>query len=102
MMTDLPLRTAHATCPVETGAQDGDLRSSRSSGGLIGLLSVANILTLNSTPTAGFLFYERWERKSRFLDSAVSSAIANAPDDSLLLLRDMGTQEIYALDWEAP
>jgi hypothetical protein len=23
MMTDLPLRTAHATCPVETGAQDG-------------------------------------------------------------------------------
>jgi hypothetical protein len=22
-MTDLPLRTAHATCPVETGAQDG-------------------------------------------------------------------------------
>ena len=23
MMTDLPLRTAHAMCPVETGAQDG-------------------------------------------------------------------------------
>src|ERR1700685_3720685 len=23
MMADLPLRTAHATCPVETGAQDG-------------------------------------------------------------------------------
>jgi hypothetical protein len=23
MMTDLPLRTAHATCPAETGAQDG-------------------------------------------------------------------------------
>jgi hypothetical protein len=23
MMVDVPLRTAHATCPVETGAQDG-------------------------------------------------------------------------------
>ena len=25
-----------------------------------------------------------------------------SPDDSPLLLRDVGTQEIYALDWEAP
>ena len=25
-----------------------------------------------------------------------------APDDSLLLVRDAGTHEIYALDWEAP
>ena len=25
-----------------------------------------------------------------------------APDDSPLLLGDTGTQEIYALDWEAP
>ena len=25
-----------------------------------------------------------------------------APDDSPLVLRDMSTQEIYALDWEAP
>jgi hypothetical protein len=25
-----------------------------------------------------------------------------APDDSLLLLRDAGIQEIYALDWDAP
>jgi hypothetical protein len=25
-----------------------------------------------------------------------------APDDSPLLLRDTGTQEIYALDWETP
>jgi len=24
------------------------------------------------------------------------------PDDSPLLLRDTGTQEIYALDWQAP
>ena len=24
------------------------------------------------------------------------------PDDSLLLLRDIGTQDIYALDWEEP
>ena len=25
-----------------------------------------------------------------------------APDDSPLLVRDIGSQEIYALDWEAP
>jgi hypothetical protein len=25
-----------------------------------------------------------------------------APDDSPLLLRDAGSQDIYALDWEAP
>ena len=25
-----------------------------------------------------------------------------APDDSPLLLRDVGTQDIHALDWEAP
>jgi hypothetical protein len=25
-----------------------------------------------------------------------------APDDSPIALRDIGTQEIYALDWEAP
>jgi hypothetical protein len=24
------------------------------------------------------------------------------PDDSLLLLKDTGTQDIYALDWEEP
>jgi hypothetical protein len=25
-----------------------------------------------------------------------------SPDDSPLMLRDIGTQEIYALDWQAP
>jgi Tol biopolymer transport system component len=25
-----------------------------------------------------------------------------APDDSLLVLRDVGTEEIYALDWQTP
>jgi hypothetical protein len=25
-----------------------------------------------------------------------------APDDSPLVVRDVGVQEIYALDWEAP
>jgi Tol biopolymer transport system component len=29
-------------------------------------------------------------------------SLALAPDDSLLLLRDAGTQEVYALDWEEP
>jgi Tol biopolymer transport system component len=28
--------------------------------------------------------------------------LALAPDDSLLLLRDAGTQDVYALDWEQP
>jgi eukaryotic-like serine/threonine-protein kinase len=28
--------------------------------------------------------------------------LGTAPDDSPLLLHDIGTQEIYALDWEAP
>jgi hypothetical protein len=27
---------------------------------------------------------------------------ALAPDDSPILLRDIGSQEIYALDWDAP
>jgi hypothetical protein len=25
-----------------------------------------------------------------------------APDDSPLMLRNLGTQDVYALDWEAP
>jgi len=29
-------------------------------------------------------------------------SLALAADDSLLLLRDVGTQDVYALDWEAP
>jgi hypothetical protein len=28
--------------------------------------------------------------------------LALAPDDSPLLLRDAGTQDVYSLDWEAP
>jgi len=28
--------------------------------------------------------------------------LALAPDDSLLLLRDAGTEDVYALDWEEP
>jgi Tol biopolymer transport system component/DNA-binding winged helix-turn-helix (wHTH) protein len=31
-----------------------------------------------------------------------SSSLALAPDDSPLLLRDTGTQDVYALDWEEP
>ena len=30
------------------------------------------------------------------------SSLALAPDDSPLLLRDAGTQDVYALDWEEP
>lgn len=32
----------------------------------------------------------------------VGRSLALAPDDSLLLLRDAGTQDVYALDWKAP
>ena len=33
---------------------------------------------------------------------AGSGWLALAPDDSPLLLRDTGTQDVYALDWEEP
>ena len=29
-------------------------------------------------------------------------SLALAPDDSPLLLRDAGTSDVYALDWEEP
>ena len=29
-------------------------------------------------------------------------ALALAPDDSPLLLRDAGTQDVYSVDWQAP
>jgi hypothetical protein len=32
----------------------------------------------------------------------VDSWLSPAPDDSLLLLRDAGTSDVYALDWEEP
>jgi Tol biopolymer transport system component len=32
----------------------------------------------------------------------VERSLALAPDDSLLLLRDAGTQDVYALDWKNP
>jgi Tol biopolymer transport system component len=31
-----------------------------------------------------------------------TGSLALAPDDSILLLRDIGTEDIYSLDWEAP
>jgi hypothetical protein len=34
--------------------------------------------------------------------SDVGQWLGLAPDDSLLVLRDVGTHEIYALDWDAP
>jgi eukaryotic-like serine/threonine-protein kinase len=34
--------------------------------------------------------------------SPVGQWLGLAPDDSLLVLRDVGTHEIYALDWDAP
>jgi hypothetical protein len=40
---------------------------------------------------------------SNFVTSGrYGSWLGLAPDDSPLLLRDVGTQDVYALDWEAP
>ena len=48
--------------------------------------SPVRVADLKSFPQAGYFGY--W--------------LGMAPDDSPLLLRDTGTQEIYALDWEEP
>ena len=41
-------------------------------------------------------------KRIRLTGSWGSSSFALALDDSPLVLRDIGTQEVYALDWEAP
>lgn len=40
--------------------------------------------------------------KSFVQTGLVGRSLALAPDDSLLLLRDAGTQDVYALDWKEP
>jgi Tol biopolymer transport system component len=45
---------------------------------------------------------ERLVSKTDLGRQAAGDWFGLAPDDSLLALRDIGTQEIYALDWEAP
>jgi Tol biopolymer transport system component len=47
---------------------------------------VDQVVDLKNLPTTGY--WNEW--------------LGLAPDDSPLLLRDTGTQEIYALDWETP
>jgi Tol biopolymer transport system component len=47
---------------------------------------VQRVADLNNLPTTGY--YGLW--------------LGLAPDDSPLLLRDAGSQDIYALDWETP
>jgi hypothetical protein len=37
-----------------------------------------------------------------FRQASVGEWNGLAPDDSPLILRDVATQEIYALNWEAP
>jgi Tol biopolymer transport system component/DNA-binding winged helix-turn-helix (wHTH) protein len=49
-------------------------------------LSVEHVADLNSFAQTGL----------------ASRSLALAPDNSLLLLRDAGTQDVYALDWKAP
>ena len=41
-------------------------------------------------------------RKNFVLTGYWDSSAALAPDDSPLLLRDAGTRDVYALDWEEP
>jgi serine/threonine protein kinase/WD40 repeat protein len=45
---------------------------------------------------------ERVADLKNFRQTGFSTWLGLAPDDSPLLLRDTGTQEIYALDWKAP
>jgi hypothetical protein len=47
---------------------------------------VERVADMKNLPLSGF--YGLW--------------VGLAPDDSPMLLRDTGTQDIYALDWEAP
>jgi hypothetical protein len=44
------------------------------------------VTSLNGVPTTGHF----------------SIFLTLAPDDSPVLLRDRGTQDVYALDWKAP
>jgi hypothetical protein len=44
------------------------------------------VTSLNGLPTTGYF----------------SIFLTLTPDDSPLLLRNLGTQDVYALDWEAP
>jgi hypothetical protein len=40
--------------------------------------------------------------KSIILAGRYGFSLALAPDDSPLMLRDAGTKDVYALDWEEP
>jgi len=37
-----------------------------------------------------------------FINNFSDSSLSLTPDDSLLLFRDAGTSDVYALDWEEP
>jgi hypothetical protein len=54
----------------------------------VGILDrrVELVADLDNLPTTGY-----W-----------STSFTLTPDDSPLLLRNLGTQDVYALDWEAP
>ena len=41
-------------------------------------------------------------RVARFKEMRVDGWFAPAPNNSLITARNVGTDEIYALDWEAP
>ena len=63
-------------------------------------------------PTISMVGAREWKPESRSRFSGVGTAhlregfsprrVALAPDDSGLLLRDAGTQNVYALDWDEP
>jgi eukaryotic-like serine/threonine-protein kinase len=42
------------------------------------------------------------DQKNFISVGSYGTSLALRPDDSALLLRDAGTQDVYALDWEAP
>ena len=68
------------------------------------------VLDRDATGTAGVLKIRLSDRKiQRVVDlknfvgtGHYNPSLALAPDDSPVLLRDAGTYDVYALDWEAP
>ena len=45
---------------------------------------------------------EAVDLKNMVVAGRMDSALALAPDDSPLLLRDNGSQDVYSVDWEVP
>lgn len=70
-----------AVCLIPTVAGKPPFTESSDQGG-----AVERVADLTNLPTTG----------------SIGPWLGRGPDDSLLLLKDIGTQDTYALDWEEP